>query len=106
RRAGALAPRAAAGPRPSTSRQGDGHVRGFDREHAVARPVVRRVAAEQLELDRVAGREPVAVAVQLEDDRPALAFLEAVDPAADEALFTARKHVPQPRGDLSEDARG
>ena len=52
----------------STCRQRNGDVRGFDGERAVARPVVGRVAAEQLQLDRVPFREYVAVAMQLEGD--------------------------------------
>src|SRR5262249_34441869 len=52
---------------PSGSRSGrrerDRHVAGFDRERAVARPVVGRVTTQQLQLHRVPGREFVAVAV-------------------------------------------
>ena len=49
--------------------------------------------------------EAVAVAVQLEDDLPALVVAQAVDAAADQALLSVRHQVPQPRCDLAELAR-
>ena len=86
----------------SGSGQRHADVLRFDAERAVAGPVVGRIAAQQLELDRVPGREYIAVAVQLERDRSRLAFGQPVHATRDQPLrrFTARRHVPQTSRDL------
>src|SRR3984893_18874234 len=88
-----LSTRCPCAPSPSPGRaplgSGQRHAQAvhFDCEDPVARPVVRRVAPQELELDRVTASELVSVAMQLEGDRAELAFVQPVDAAADEPLF-------------------
>lgn len=58
------------------------------RERAVAGAVVRRVPPQQLQLDRVAGRELVPVAVQLEGHLAGLVVGEDVMPDGNQRLIT------------------
>src|SRR3954447_1086151 len=66
------------GARALGDRQHDLELRDGDAERAVARAVVGRVAAEQLEPRQVALVEAVAVAVELERDRAPLVVDQAV----------------------------
>src|SRR3954452_16846256 len=91
---------------PLRDRQHDLELRARDAERAVARAVVGRVAAEQLEPRHVALVEAVAVAVELERDRAPLVVEQAVDASRHEHLRAVRRDVPQPRGELAVGAAG
>lgn len=88
-------------------RQDGGQAGDLDAEgEVVAGAQVGTVAAQQHELHGVPGGKGVAVAMQLQGDRAALAGGEPVGAARDEALAAVGGHVEEHRVELAEFADG